>query len=113
MTPTSHHAGVKKNTMHWVRNQPDFFLYTRRRRLSAFWKPQIEAALSEGHQCILCDVFNANDDAEWSRLGCGHHYHTDCITTFLKKRLERPYCPRCCEGDDASIDESDLLEEGA
>ena len=81
--------------------QPEFYLYG---RLATFWNPDqwlLEPVQPNGYLCIIC---NSSDD-EWSCLSyCGHHYHTKCITAWLEmleNKYGHPYCPLCCEGDDA------------
>lgn len=70
--------------------------------LSLFFFGQMIKMPPEGYQCIICDVLDANDDGEWSRLSCGHHYHTNCITALfemLEMSGMKKYCTLCCEGD--------------
>ena len=63
--------------------------------------------------CIICfDTFEAGQQAR--RLGpCGHLFHTECIDTWLERRLRsvpRISCPVCSaviHDDLAPIDDSD------
>jgi hypothetical protein len=45
--------------------------------------------------CSVCldDVVNIEST---SKLRCGHHFHTNCITSCLERNNKCPLCRQCC-----------------
>lgn len=41
-------------------------------------------------KCVIC-YSNFENDNEVS-LPCGHAFHSDCILTWMSKKMECPYC---------------------
>ena len=48
-------------------------------------------------ECGICRTeMDCNDKSESLALHCGHEFHTDCVSEWLKKKSECPYCRRPC-----------------
>ncbi|KAH3830318.1 E3 ubiquitin-protein ligase RNF115-like [Dreissena polymorpha] len=53
-------------------------------------------------QCSVCmDDFHLNDEVK--KLPCDHHYHNDCIVTWLKMHGTCPVCRKDLNGEDTSL----------
>jgi len=48
--------------------------------------------------CMICLDDSKEPSEEWRSLHCGHHYHLECITNWLQKRLECPLCRESLTG---------------
>ncbi|XP_052794903.1 E3 ubiquitin-protein ligase RNF115-like [Mya arenaria] len=65
-------------------------------------------------QCSVCmDDFKL--DEEVRKLPCDHHYHNDCIVTWLKMHGTCPVCRKDLNGEDTSMKDTitPILDEGS
>lgn len=65
-------------------------------------------------QCSVC-MEDFSLDEEVKKLPCDHHYHTDCIVTWLKMHGTCPVCRKDLNGEDTSLKDSitPILDEGS